>query len=101
MSTLPRLILKVNLQAPRRRSFKVIGSNLVASNAVTKKTVFSIDLRKATRLIDENEHSGLNKISSDDEYDNMDRMPRSFTLVFDDGDKITFWTDSDVEKSGW
>jgi serine/arginine repetitive matrix protein 2 len=91
---LPEAIDSTNLtcdrKVPRRRDFKVVGGNLVASNPVTKKTVFSIDLRKVTAVNDENADRSA-----------PSRMPRSFRLVFDDGEDILFWTDNDEEKAGW
>ncbi|KAJ9095988.1 hypothetical protein QFC21_005351 [Naganishia friedmannii] len=93
---------------PRRRPFKLIGGNLVASNAVTKKTVFSIDLRKAKLLVNENidvvdvKGGQQQKKSIEDELEaGYTKMPRSFTLRFEDDDYITFWTDTDEEKAGW
>ncbi|KAJ9121540.1 hypothetical protein QFC22_002158 [Naganishia vaughanmartiniae] len=91
---------------PRRRPFKLIGGNLIASNAVTKKTVFSIDLRKAELLVNENidvdVNAGQKKKSIEDELEaGYTKMPRSFTLRFEDDDYITFWTDTDEEKAGW
>lgn len=100
------LVLTTLYQAPRRRPFKLIGGNLVASNAVTKKTVFSIDLRKAKALVDENDDTlgagEKRKKSLEEELEaGYSKMPRSFTLRFEDDDSITFWTDTDDEKAGW
>jgi hypothetical protein len=73
---------------------------------VTKKTVFSIDLRKAKALIDENDGAAgageTRKKSLEEELEaGYSKMPRSFTLRFEDDDSITFWTDTDDEKAGW
>ena len=71
---------------------------------MTKKTVSSIDLRKATVLVDENAAASADteKKSLEDELEaGYTRMPRSFTLRFEDGDFITFWTDTDEEKASW
>lgn len=76
---------------------------------MTKKTVFTIDLRKVTEVIDENDAEAKSKLAApgtpsraDVDFDSdMGTMPRSFRLVFDDGDGILFWADSDEEKAGW
>lgn len=91
--------------APRRRPFRLIGGNLVASNAVTKKTISTIDLCKATALVDENSDAATvagKKKSLEEELEaGYTKMPRSFTLRFEDGDFITFWTDTDEDKASW
>jgi hypothetical protein len=77
---------------------------LVASNAVTKKTISTIDLRKATALVDENSDAAIagKKKSLEEELEaGYTKMPRSFTLRFEDGDFITFWTDTDEDKASW
>jgi hypothetical protein len=80
----------------------------VARNSVTKKIVFSIDLSKAVSVIDENDSSSSEATGpstpsrrSRDFDSNMGTMPRSFRLIFNDGENILFWTDNDEEKSGW
>lgn len=46
--------------------------------------------------------AGTEKKSLEDELEaGYTRMPRSFTLRFEDGDFITFWTDTDEEKASW
>lgn len=81
-------------KAPRRRHFKIIGGSLVASNEVTKKHVISIDLRKAVAVQDENKA----RERGDEPYS---AMPRSFSIAFKAAESITFWCDTDEDKSKW
>lgn len=68
--------------------------------------MFSIDLRKVTLVRDENAINQVEPTTTPSrrlpEFDNaLGIMPRSFRLVFDDGEDILFWTDTDEEKAGW
>ena len=97
---------------PRRRLFKLVGGNLVAINEVTKKHVTSIDLRKATQVVDLNASdpysepvkngSPMSKAMTTRQRDGEDfgTRPRSFRLEFDD-DWIDFWADKQEDKDVW
>lgn len=72
---------------------------------MTKKTVFFIDLRKVVAVNDENavtRPAPSTPLRRTQDFDSdMGVMPRSFRLLFDDGEDILFWTDNDEEKAGW
>ncbi|KAF9529228.1 hypothetical protein CPB83DRAFT_812523 [Crepidotus variabilis] len=80
----------------RRRQFRVIGSNLVAFNDVTKRATATIDLKKAVG-VEDNERSH----QSPDEDDALYGVERSFRLIFPQNQEILFFADTDEEKSRW
>lgn len=88
----------------RRRQLRVIGSNLVAFNDVTKKATATINLKKAIAVEDDQEprspSGGLAPRASRyaDEYDGVER---SFRLVFPHDQEIMFLADTDEEKNKW
>jgi len=75
---------------------RVIGSNLVAFNDVTKRATATIDLKKAI-AVEDNEKSQL----SPDEYDGAYGVERSFRLIFPQHQEIIFFADTDEEKAKW
>ncbi|KAF8904433.1 hypothetical protein CPB84DRAFT_1745841 [Gymnopilus junonius] len=92
----------------RRRQLRVIGSNLVAFNDVTKKATATIDLKKAIAVEDDQEarNSARSPASGTasryaDEYDGLYGVERSFRLVFPQDQEIIFFADSDEEKAKW
>ncbi|KAK0486019.1 hypothetical protein IW261DRAFT_1548994 [Armillaria novae-zelandiae] len=88
----------------RRRQLRVIGSNLVAFNNVTKRVTATIDLKKATAVEDDQpKEKALSPGARSryaDEYDGMYGVERSFRLIFPD-DEIAFFADTDEEKARW
>ncbi|KAJ3829620.1 hypothetical protein F5880DRAFT_281351 [Lentinula raphanica] len=93
----------------RRRQFRVIGSNLVAFNDVTKRVTATINLRNAIAVEDNQDphkrDGGVRSPSSGasryhDEYDGLFGVERSFRLVFPK-EEILFFADTDEEKAKW
>ncbi|KAF9478826.1 hypothetical protein BDN70DRAFT_986033 [Pholiota conissans] len=80
----------------RRRQLRVIGSNLVAFNDVTKKATATIDLKKAVAVEDDQEARRYA-----DEYDGLCGVERSFRLIFPEDQEIIFFADTDEEKYRW
>lgn len=78
--------------------FKLIGGNLVAINEVTKKTVSSIDLRKATRIVDLSEIPPAQ--DEDEEYTGFEGC-RSFRILFTNGERIDFESGKKDDKAMW
>ncbi|TFY68556.1 hypothetical protein EVJ58_g950 [Rhodofomes roseus] len=93
----------------RRRHLRLVGANLVAYNDVTKKVTATIDLRKAVAVEDENAarnalspQSGVSSRSRHvDELDIPYGVERSFRLVFLHDQEITFFADTEEEKTRW
>ncbi|KAF9039525.1 hypothetical protein BDZ89DRAFT_1060966 [Hymenopellis radicata] len=93
----------------RRRQLRVIGSNLVAFNDVTKKATATISLKKAITVEDDKavRDAAMSPASAStsrsryaDDYDGMYGVERSFRLVFPD-EEIIFFADTDEEKEKW
>lgn len=96
------------MQHPKRRMFKLIGGNLVAHNEVTKKQVATIDLRKATRVIDLDEpetNAAGNRMSRIlVEEEGWTVRPNSFRVEFGERNPdggITFSADKPADKKVW
>jgi len=91
----------------RRRHLRVIGSNLVAFNDVTKRMTATIDLKKALSVEDDelNRNSLLSPASGtgrySDDYESPFGVERSFRLLFPNNEEIVFFADSDSEKQEW
>ncbi|KAH9917565.1 uncharacterized protein B0H18DRAFT_1123545 [Fomitopsis serialis] len=93
----------------RRRHLRLVGANLVAYNDVTKKVTATIDLRKAVSVEDDDvaknalsPQSGVsNRSRHVDELDIPYGVERSFRLVFLHDQEITFFADTEEEKSRW
>ncbi|KAE9399756.1 DUF1709-domain-containing protein [Gymnopus androsaceus JB14] len=93
----------------RRRQLRVIGSNLVAFNDVTKRVTATISLRNAIAVEDNQDphkrEGGMRSPASGasryhDEYDGLFGVERSFRLVFPT-EEILFFADTDEEKMKW
>ena len=80
--------------------FKLIGGNLVAINEVTKKTVSSIDLRKATRIVDLSDIAPAQNDDEEEEYTGFEGC-RSFRIVFTNGERIDFESGKKDDKAMW
>ena len=98
------------MQSWRRRHFRIIGSNLVAFNNVTKKAIATIDLKKALAVEDDEEthNEVMSPVSAVSprtsryvEFDVPYGPQRSFRLVFPDDQEIIFSADTDDEKDKW
>lgn len=85
----------------RRRHIKVVGANLVAFNDVTNKPTATIELKKATGVIDDQDPSGLAYRGARSDEDSVFPVERSFRLLFPNDGEIAFFADSDAEKSKW
>ncbi|KAF8526015.1 hypothetical protein BU17DRAFT_41364, partial [Hysterangium stoloniferum] len=85
----------------RRRLLRVIGSNLVAFNDVTKKATATIDLKKAISVEDDDRGTASSASGSRDEFEEVYRVERSFRLVFPDNENISFFADTDEAKEKW
>ncbi|KAF8518208.1 hypothetical protein JB92DRAFT_2903861 [Gautieria morchelliformis] len=92
----------------RRRLLRVIGSNLVAFNDVTKKATATIDLKKAIAVEDDDPmFPALTSLSlaaaarSRNEFDEVYRVERSFRLIFPNHEEISFFADNDEAKARW
>lgn len=70
---------------------------MIAANPVTKKEVFSVDLRQL-KLAEDNNTADHGAREDDD---GISPMPRSFRLVFKNDDDIFFSADSETEKQKW
>ncbi|KZO93860.1 hypothetical protein CALVIDRAFT_566091 [Calocera viscosa TUFC12733] len=91
----------------RRRRFRVVGAEMIASNDVTKKITATIDLTRATSLEDDQDPAlkpapgtgGMTRsMSSDDDLYSYTGVQRSFRVLFEEGDEIAFFADTDEEK---
>ena len=91
---------------------KIQGTSLVCYNEITKKATVKIDLTKAVCIEDNcdphtpatnggspSKHS--RKPSYDDEPGAIYNVERSFTITFQDGERISFFADTDAEKATW
>ncbi|KAH9927406.1 hypothetical protein B0H21DRAFT_781280 [Amylocystis lapponica] len=94
----------------RRRHLRVIGANLVAYNDVTKRAIATIELKKAIAVEDDQERPATafspasdvtvsNRFA--DDYGGPYGVERSFRLIFPRKQEITFFADTDEEKSKW
>jgi hypothetical protein len=97
---------------------RIVGGTLEATSDVTARITARIDLSKMIAVHDENANlpptttstsssamvpqmsSSSGKRSMDDD-DRPMSVERSFRLVFEDGEEISFYADSDEEKSDW
>lgn len=103
----------------RRRPVKAQSSYLVCYNEVTKRPTVKIDLSKAVKIeeawdpysSDPARKSGaplttrsgavIHKYNVTEESDESCNVPRSFRVTFADGEKISFFADTDEEKAQW
>lgn len=104
---------------------KLQGSSLVCFNEITKKAIVKIDLQKAILLEDNTDpvtpaltpatsqgtstpgsgraqsRAGRSQSSYDEEEDEQYSVERSFRITFADGERISFFADTDGEKDQW
>jgi serine/arginine repetitive matrix protein 2 len=86
---------------------------MIAINEVTKKQVFSIDLRKAEAVVDLNAKEDVvgsspkttatsrNRGRLSDEVLGGAERPRSFRIEFSSGEGIMFGCDKEEDKVAW
>ena len=80
----------------RRRPVRLIGSNLVCFNEVTKRPTIRIDLMQAVHIEDTNVHT-----PADEDVDETYSVENSFRITFRDGEHISFFADSEESKKVW
>lgn len=73
----------------------------MAFNDVTKRATATIDLKKAIAIEDDQDPKTAAKRRDVDDFDAMYGVERSFRLVFPHHQEITFFADTDEEKSRW
>ncbi|SPO30879.1 uncharacterized protein UTRI_05502_B [Ustilago trichophora] len=110
----------------RRRPVQAQGQHLICFNAVTKKPTVKIDLSKAVCVEELGNHvnagsmifpsaasqaMGRSKtmasyataatLADEEDADANYHVDRSFRITFADGERITFFADTEAEKSQW
>ncbi|PWN21935.1 hypothetical protein BCV69DRAFT_242159, partial [Microstroma glucosiphilum] len=103
----------------RRRPVKAQSSYLVCYNEITKRPTVKIDLSKAEKIEEAwdpyssdpvrkngastKTRSGavIHKYNVTEESDESCNVPRSFRITFADGERISFFADTDEEKVQW
>lgn len=80
----------------RRRPVRLVGSNLVCFNEVTKRPTIRIDLMQAVHIEDTNVHT-----PADEDVDETYSVENSFRITFRDGEHISFFADSEDSKQVW
>ncbi|PWN54025.1 hypothetical protein IE53DRAFT_53865 [Violaceomyces palustris] len=115
----------------RRRPVKARGSNLICYNEITKKPTVKIDLSKAVSVEDNEDPVGTPSFTpsssqandtpasgatgrassrattaksvyaADEEEDEIFHVEKSFRIIFGDGEKISFFSDTEAEKAEW
>lgn len=83
---------------------KAQGAHLIGYNEITKKPTIKIDLSKAISI--EQSHDPVNNpkgsyAMDDEELDENYHVERSFRITFKDGEKISFFADTDEEMKKW
>lgn len=87
-----------------------MGSSMIAFNDITKKAITTIDLKKAVAVQDDQEpqvdvRSPDSAVSARGnryiDRDGPSGVERSFRLIFNNKEEITFYTDTDEEKEQW
>ncbi|KAI0090533.1 hypothetical protein BDY19DRAFT_991978 [Irpex rosettiformis] len=94
----------------RRRQVRIVGASMVAYNDITRKPITTIDLKKAVAVQDDHEphidvRSPASAVSAKSsryiDHDGPSGVERSFRLIFNNKEEITFYTDTDGEKEQW
>ncbi|KAJ9474581.1 PH domain-containing protein [Pseudozyma hubeiensis] len=110
----------------RRRPVQAQGQHLICYNAVTKKPTVKIDLSKAVCIEEVGNHvnagsmifpSGASQalgrsrtmasyattatLAEEEDADANYHVERSFRITFADGERISFFADTEAEKSQW
>lgn len=103
-------VVFTSVQSWRRRRFRIVGASLTAFNDVTRKPISSIDLNKAVAVEDDQEaHTGVlspesgrsSRTSRYLENDGLYGIGRSFRLLFNNNEEVTFFADTEEEKAEW
>lgn len=93
------------MQSWRRRPVKAQGAHLIGYNEITKKPTIKIDLRKAVSIEQTHDPVNSGKASQghddEEELDETYHVERSFRITFKDGEKISFFADTDAEMQKW
>ena len=99
------------IQYWRRRFFKLDGSKLTAYHETTRQPRATINLAKASKLIDDRssllqtevtaKKSGRRKSAFAEEEEGYMFVEEGFRVRFANGEIIDFYADSAVEKEGW
>ncbi|KAJ5366201.1 hypothetical protein N7541_000142 [Penicillium brevicompactum] len=95
----------------RRRFFKLQGSKLTAYHETTRQPRATINLAKASKLIDDRSsllqketstrNGGRRKSAFAEEEDGYMFVEEGFRIRFGNGEVIDFYADSPAEKDGW
>ena len=107
-------------QSWRRRPVKAQGAHLIGYNEITKRPTIKIDLSKAIAVEDSwdpvGSPSGPSEATpsdgrasrstarsayDDEELDETYHVERSFRITFADGERISFFADTDEQKEAW
>ena len=92
------------LQSWRRRPVKAQGAHLIGFNEITKKPTIKIDLSKAVSIEETQDpvkDSGGVSAHDDEELDENYHVERSFRITFKDGERISFFADTEQEMREW
>ncbi|KAF2875287.1 GTP binding protein-like protein Bud4 [Massariosphaeria phaeospora] len=94
----------------RRRFFRLSGTKLTAYHETTRQPRATINLAKATKLIDDKsalqqpastKSGGRRKSAFAEEEDGYMFVEEGFRIRFANGEVIDFYADSTAEKEGW
>lgn len=110
----------------RRRPVQAQGQHLICYNAVTKKPTIKIDLSKAVCVEELGNHvnrgsmifpsatsqamgrsrtmasyATMGTLAEEEDADANYHVDRSFRITFADGERITFFADTEAEKAQW
>lgn len=99
----------------RRRPLKAQGTYLICYNEVTKRPTVKIDLAKAVKIEEawdpydtkliatggKPRESLVARFHADEDPDESYHVARSFRVTFADGERISFFADTDEEKEQW
>ncbi len=80
---------------------KLQGTSLTCYNEVTKKAIVKIDVSQASLLEDNTDPVTRKGSVDEDEGDEQYSVERSFRITFKDGERISFFADTDAEKERW
>lgn len=74
---------------------------MIAFNDVTKRSISTIDLKKAIAVEDDRDPAVIAKRKDVDDFDAMYGVERSFRIIFPDNQEVSFFADTDTEKAEW
>jgi len=108
---LTRTFVLTTVQYWRRRFFKLAGSKLTAYHEATHQPRATINLAKASKLIDDKsalmqketstKGGGRRKSAFAEEEEGYMFVEEGFRIRFANGEVIDFYADSAAEKDGW